>query len=206
MKIARQNIVTNLKQLYAVMIGVALSLALMETVVANQRPLPFKIEQVPLLGCLIVLLVPFYHGALRHLDFTYSEKSSNQIRAGALLIDFLILFAQACVFVIAAAFLGDVFAFSWTIVILLVTDSLWGLLAHFAFTHRQDKGLKPEIRWTIINLITAALMASLMLLLPLFGVDGWQGNSSTGIVLLIFVTCRTIIDYWWCWRFYYPIA
>jgi hypothetical protein len=52
---------------------------------------------------LMILVIPFFHGAVRHLFATYVEDGeSSQIKHWAILIDYYLLFAEGGVFVALA--------------------------------------------------------------------------------------------------------
>ena len=197
---AAESSVRNLGALYSVVVGVALAFA-METVIDPAAPgSPFRWRTVPLLLVLVVTLVPFYHGALRHLDVTYVEQGGTDVRAGALLADFLLLFFEGSLFVALAVLLERPEVFAWTFVGLLALDTMWGFAAHLAFS-RHPK-LRAEARWAIINAVTVVVTVIFLILLGAFPPGTVPQSAGLEIGLLGLATLRTVVDYIASWGFY----
>src|SRR5262249_36997078 len=119
----------------------------------------------------VVVIIPFHQGAVRHLYATYVEDGgSSRIKRGALALDFLLLFFEACMFVALSLVTGNTQLFLTLLISLLVVDSVWGLLAYLAFTGAQAQ--LAEKKWALINLVAAAALFALSKFgPPLFG--GW---------------------------------
>lgn len=120
---AAKSSVRNLGALYSVVVGVALAYAI-EEVIDPVAATPFSWHLMPLFIALLATLVPFYHGALRHLDVTYVEHPGEGLNNGALLADFLLLFVEGSLFVALASLLDRPVWFGWTLVSLLLLDAL----------------------------------------------------------------------------------
>lgn len=200
---ARQNSVRQLSELYNVVIGIALSLAIVNLIDQSARPLPLHTDRLYSFIIFLITVIPFHHGAVRHLFSTYVESGgSTRIRNGALLADFVLLFLEGCVFVAMALLLGDTEVFIWTFVVLLIIDSIWGFLAWLAFTGAS--GQFAEKKWAIINCSTAIVI---VVLLPFFVSD--TNDTLEVRELLAFVAiaiARSLADYVTCWNFYFPSA
>lgn len=201
---AKANSVRNLENLYTVVVGLGLSLAIYNFIDTTQKPVPVKLESVPFFLAFLVTLIPFYHGALRHLDITYVERGGRQVRSGALLADFIILFIESCLFLGLAVLLSTPQFFAWGLVILLTVDAIWGFAAHIGFS--QEVKPKAEVRWAFINFI-----ATVVLVVYLVMSDVWPSKVGTtatklGIFVVAVSFVRTVIDYSACWNFYYPPA
>ena len=202
MKQAQENSVKHLEGLYSIVVGIGLSIAIYNLVNTTGGNVSLKIELLPFFGAFLVTLIPFYHGALRHLDITYIEQGGKHVHRFALLVDFLALFIESCLLLALAFLIVKPSSFSWGLVVLLGFDTLWAIIAHLGFSQDSPKAkLKPELRWGVINFITTIILISyLVFLLP---------EKSTGdLRLLIGVPCisllRSIIDYASCWDTYYP--
>jgi len=65
MSSARQNSVKQLAELYNVVVGVALTLSIYDSV-DKAGEFPLKLNQIINIATFIIILVPFYHGAMRH--------------------------------------------------------------------------------------------------------------------------------------------
>jgi hypothetical protein len=197
---ARQNSVTQLAELYNVVIGVALTIGIYNSVDTSISPFPLKFDQAINLLTFIVLLVPFYHGAVRHLFATYVEDGgSSRIKNGALLADFFLLFFEGCVFVMLASVLNKTETFAVVLIFLLLLDSLWGFLAGLAFTGAQAQ--HAERIWAMINVCTSVLIIVLLV----FGEDVFITKPMLSqAALLAIIALRTVLDYFFSWNFYFP--
>jgi hypothetical protein len=196
----RENSVKQLSELYNVVTGVALSLAITKLIDPSSASNPIRGEFVLTFLAFLVVIVPFHQGAVRHLYATYVEQGgSSRIKDGALAIDFLLLFFQACIFVALGILIVNLPQFTNALMILLIVDCAWGLLAMLAFTGARAQW--TETKWAIINFITFLLMFTLSKFgPPLLG--GWNSEMQTLVFLLSLA--RTIADYSTSWSFYYP--
>ena len=193
MKEAQKNSVRNLQNLYSIVAGLALSLSLYNLIDIYREGLPFKFELLPFFVSFLVTLIPFYHGALRHLDATYIEQDTRQVRGGALLADFVILFIESCILLSIAVLLPKPQFFAYGLVILFALDSIWGFIAHFVFS--QVAKTKAEVRWALINIVTALTLSVCLIIISIFQL--W-------IIILSVSVIRTVVDYVLCWEFYFP--
>lgn len=196
-----ENSVRSLSNLYTVVIGVALSLAVARLVNGDAGLMATKVASLLLFAAFIATLFPFYHGAMRHLDDAYIENDNENIKDGALVLDFILLFVHGLVFVVLALLISKPNQFAWVLISLLTVDWLWGFFAHFAASSAM--GLSAELKWSIINILFV-------------GFWGWylvshdiylgQVQKVTSLAILILTTCvmRSLIDYIWCSRFYFP--
>jgi len=196
---AQKNSVRNLQYLYTTVIGLGLSLAIYNLIDTTRVYIPLKLEFLPFFFTFLITLIPFYHGALRHLDITYIEQGGKQVRNGALMIDFLALFIEGCLLLILALIVVKPMFFVWGLVVLLAFDTLWAFTAYLGFS--QDLKLKAEPRWAIINFITAIGLSILLIFVPpcLDILD-----SKLVVLIPLVALIRTVIDYIWCWNYYYP--
>ena len=198
---ARENSVKQLSEIYNVVTGVALTLAIMNIVDSNASLIPIKSGLVAInFLTFAAIIVPFHHGAVRHLYATYVEDGgSSRIMRGALALDFFILFAEACLFVALAVLLERANLFTSALIALLIVDCTWGFLANLAFTGAQAQ--KAERTWSLINLFTAALLSLLYIFGPKI-LSGWDIDMEIAVFVICLV--RSIIDYYSSWDFYFP--
>jgi hypothetical protein len=154
----------------------------------------------PALVAFVATLVPFYHGAMRHLDKTYVEECRTFVREGALLADFLWLFVEAGILLGMALQLGELDRFAWWLVFLLGLDSAWGLIFHLGLT-TKPRGW-TQFKWALVNVPAAAILGVVLMAL------GRADSQRIAQLLWLFVpaiaVARTIIDYRWSWFFYFP--
>lgn len=197
----RRNSLNSLVELYTVVMGVALSAAVFGVVATDQGLAGVSGDRL-LLGCaFLATLVPFHHGAIRHLWDAYLENKNDHIRLGAVIPDFALLFLHALGFVVLALLLGFPGQFAWSLIVLLSVDSLWGAYAYFAASSRI--GPSYEGRWAVLNFGSVALLAA-YLIMNSVGLETGATEAELPVLLLLFAVVRTAGDYLWCGRFYFP--
>ena len=182
--------IRTMKQLYSIIIGLALAESLLKTFAIVDSD-PFDPTKLLWLFALISLILPFHHGALRHLDDAYLWTSTPP-KKGALLLDYLVLFIEAGLLFTLAIFIHEPHNFLLVLVLLLSLDVLWGAISYF-ITHTFGSGVW---KWVVINL-GAILIIVLIEFTPLL-----DGLMPQYIVFLLYA--RAIADYLWAWEFYFP--
>ena len=194
------NSVRNLENLYSVVIGLGLSLGMYNLVDASQSPIPLKGKLLPFFGSYLVTLIPFYHGALRHLDARYIEGVDPN--AIALLGDFFVLFLESCIFFALALLLSSPSYYTCALVALFIVDSVWGGVSRMLFS-----SARPESQWAFLNAIIAVVLVVLLALMHGLPpkIPDPTGADLAYAVLAISIG-RTVVDYRMTWKFYFPSA
>jgi hypothetical protein len=196
-----ENSIRSLVNLYTVVIGAALTVGVAGTIDVNKGLESISRVAILLFVAFVATLLPFFHGALRHLDDAYIENESHHIKAGALIIDFALLFMHALAFVILSQLLKKPADFAWLLIVVLSIDVVWGLFAYFAASSTTK--LSAESRWAIINFFFIVFVLLYLLNQKIY--VGWGGDSTT-LAALIAIACaaRSVFDYLWCRDFYFP--
>jgi len=194
--------IRHLQSLYTVVAGLALTVAMTNLIDQNQE-IPIRLSVLPYFFAYLFTLVPFYHGALRHLDKTYLEDSVKNIKSGALMADWGLLFLESCLFLGMALLLQHPVSFSYIFIFLLVFDMLWGFFAHLAFS-QQSKRQKADVKWSIINIVTSISLIAVLVFLDAIDNTNKPIETYRWIMILSISTVRTIWDYSWCRDFYFP--
>lgn len=119
-----ENSIKSLVNLYTVVIGAALSLAIARTINFTTGLTSVSGVSLLLFLCFVITLFPFFHGALRHLDDAFIENVNPNIRTGALIIDFALLFLHALAFVVLSQLLKHPSHFAWFLIAVLAIDVL----------------------------------------------------------------------------------
>ena len=178
--------VTGLSELYTVVVGLALALGV-GSVVGSEGPAPAPV--VYLTGiAVVVTLIPFYHGGLRHLQETYSDDAI--VRPSLILWDFVLLFVEACLLLAAAASLQSAQRVGWLLVALWLVDVLW-------VAGSRLLGERPPLQWAFSNVAAVVAVAGLLL------VD--VGGIVEAVGLLIIALARTVADYSLSQDFYFSV-
>jgi hypothetical protein len=197
----RDRSVKSLTTLYTVVIGVALAQAVRGVIDPQQGLHSLSWQSTLLFLAFVVTLFPFFHGALRHLDDTYVESTIDHIRDGALVIDFFLLFGHALAFVVLSLLLKQPSQFAWCLVGLLSVDVVWGVFAHFSSSAKTVGG--AEGKWTLINLVFI-LVGGPFLYFRGVGFDEVGDGLQVALPIAAFCALRSLLDYRWCWEFYFP--
>lgn len=193
MNAPRERTVTHLQGLYAVVVAIALTLAVDRTLPEGDS---IDLGAIPLLVALLVTLVPFYHGTLRHLDSVYIEDSGPPPREGGLLLDFFALFIESCVFLVLGASVNRPELFAWMMFALLTIDIGWAALTMTVFTTRRES--LAQLEWLRVNLGAAPAFLAVAIAATL--VESPEPFATAGVLAL--AIARTGLDYWRSWKFY----
>jgi hypothetical protein len=183
-----------LRDLYSVVAGLALSIAVSRLVEARGNSPALDWETTPSLLALLLTIVPFYHGSLRYLDRTYEEAGPGWARPALVLWDFAVLFVEACVLLAAAALISNPYSFAIAIASLWLLDVAW-----VAVGSRLLRLGNPVV-WGAINVAAATLFVSAARLAEGVGL----GAVGLGSSLLAISAMRTALDYWTAREFYFP--
>jgi hypothetical protein len=187
---SRERSVDHLQGLYGVVVAIALGLAVDRIIPPAGHPIQYRHL---LLGvALLVTLIPFYHGALRHLDEQYAQGRTPD-RAGSVLVDFFVLFLEGCAFLALAVSVARPHVFAKAFLLLLALDIVWALLTNFILT--KDGKLRAQMSWLYINVVTVAV------LLIFLSTD----HDTTRVLwyaILTVAVVRSAVDFMLTWRFY----
>jgi hypothetical protein len=194
---ARKRSVEHLQNLYGVLVGLALALAVANVLTSAIGEDAVRWRSMPLFFAFLVTVVPFYHGALRHLDDVYVGSGLPHPRSGAVLVDFFVLFLEGCVFLGLATSLDQPERFAWTYLVLLSVDIAWAALTSTVLSH--ERHLASVLTWLKVNSVA---VATLLLLLGLIYASGFDEHDLLLVVLPIFAAARSAVDYALEWRFY----
>lgn len=159
---AQENSVRNLQELYTIAVGVALAFGIERLVNIDKPGFPVRMVALPGFLSLLVILIPFYHGAVRHLEDVYLEKQGRTVRRGALLADFVLLFVEGILLVTTAVLLRRPWASGWALTVLLAFDAAWGSFVYLVFSRERRPG--AELKWVLINLVAVPLLVVFLVL------------------------------------------
>jgi len=187
--------VKSLQWIYAIVIALSIGEAFKQFV-PDADPGPDKRgirwDRLPFLCCLLILVVPFYHGMTRFFSDMYSKDKIDGYYGIWLLLDCSVFTVEAGLFFILARSLSkDLWLrFAWTVMVLLVLDIEWGALVW--------KFRSSSISWwVIVNLCSVPCLAPV--LLTFRKSSSWWAISLASFVIL----ARTAADYWTGWQFYF---
>ncbi len=196
-----ENSIRSLVNLYTVVIGTALYSAVtgvIDTTKGLGSPTP---TSVCLFLSFVATLFPFVHGAVRHLDDAYLENQNTNIKDGALVIDFVLLFFHALAFLVLSMLLKKPNHFAWGLIVVLAIDVIWGVFTYFGASSRNTGS--AEFRWAVINFVSIAIGAIYMVTNEIYLADVID-PIKLAVPILFIAIIRTVCDYSWCRSFYFP--
>ncbi len=198
---AREKIlrsVDSLETIYAVVVAFAVTKAIEGVLLSGNTAdidLSLLLTHLPELIAFVVTIVPFYHGMHRHLNRVYVERGVSKTHQGYLLLDFFVFFVESCLLLVFAASLSlGVDSFK-PLIILLILDSLWAIIAHGI---HYDEWKNSPWKWAAINTVSIAVMA-LFIFSTIF-----DSEFKKIMALMSVAIIRTALDYIFCWPFYFP--
>jgi hypothetical protein len=183
--------VRTMKGLHSVVSGIAITAGIRTMIEAPPKGVA-PIDYAWLVA-LVVTIIPFNHGALRHMDdvYIYPTPGDPQPKKGALLIDFSLLFFEACILFYLSQIFLSFQSFVPAYVVLLGFDIFWALAVFFLTTNRH------ALKWLAINFGFG------MVVLLFFVTTALDATNKSRFILL-FVILRTLVDYIVNWPFYFP--
>jgi hypothetical protein len=181
--------VTGLGELYTVVVGLALAIGV-GSIVGSEGSAP-QLAEVLAGIAVVVTLIPFYHGGLRHLRDTYTDDAV--VTPSLILWDFLLLFVEACLLLAAAASLQSIQRVASFLVALWLIDVLW-------LVGSRVLGQHPPLEWAFSNVVAALILALLLLSAGM----GDVGDLVGAALLLSISLARTGADYLLSRDFYFP--
>lgn len=194
------NSIRALQTLYAVLVGVALTNAVTVIIDPAKVPVPVKIDALYLGLAFLITVIPFFHGAVRHLDRIYSESGPRSTRWYLFAGDFLGLFGEGCVLVAMAALLTRPRPFTSALLILLMADAIW---SGAVWAVMRDKP-HSERSWAWINAFAGVALGVLLLLTYTMNLPVLGHGRRLWVFVLPLCIFRSAVDYRVCWPDYYP--
>jgi hypothetical protein len=194
--------VKHLGDFYTVIVGLALTTAIYKLVdEKNGEILPFSWPTSLLFVAFLFTLLPFAHGALRHLDVAYASPATDQKpqKPLALLVDFIILFLECCLFVILAIEIPQPVTYAFMYLALLVFDVVWASLAYFAFPGPNEG--RQEATWALVNFFAAVVMFAFLYSNRLIAdLHAPIEPFAFPMMICVISIVRTVVDYVFSWR------
>lgn len=195
---------------YTILLTVGVSQAVLEFInVEEGGRSVFELLSPELLVLLLYLMVMirFFLGGVRHLDFVYLEESEegNILKGleqpGYRFADFLLLTSDALILIYVGTSIGSYFQFITAMTVLLLIDAIWSLAINSIYDlETLYPSSSPEAFWGKNNSIHAVLLLVILLfnnipVLPYWLIVG------TGF-LLIFT--NSVFDLYYTLEYYFP--
>ncbi len=189
--------VDSLEKIYAVIIALAIGKTLTTIFPGGDfnSDLANNAKFIPALFSFFLLVVPFYHGMNRHLDFCYLSKKKEDIKEWGLLIDFIVFCLESSLLFVFANYIKSGINCYIILGLILAIDVIWGFVSHLIHYGKITSSL---LKWCIINFL-AIILGYLN-----FVIKNAFTDFSKEINFLLIMLLRTIADYWTSWSFYFP--
>jgi len=200
--------ISSLKEIVTIVSGLSVTNALVQLITPTSTTAIPSLQSIStqtlLLFLLLVLnIIRFYHGNMRHLDTTYTAElgkgSSGDLRLSGrnrLAVDFFVIFLQSLIFATLSFLFRTPTEFFFLFAMLLVVDVVWFLSAYQLTTDR--KAFEHQRRWTLNN--TVAVIA----LLVFIGIGTNFTPSAYVYTLSAIIALNTLVDFYISWEFYFP--
>ncbi len=192
----------NLQILYSVIAGFSLLQAVSNVIDVTRGAVPMKVELLPFFISFLVTLLPLYHGALKHLENAHRGQITTRIHGGAFLADFFLIGIEGCLFVVLGVLLVTPEFFVWVLPGLFGLNSARAFATHF-FSPRDVRS-GAELRWALINLGTAEVLIIYFTWIGPLPPTAGLGEPALAPVIFAITIGRTVMDYAFCWNFYFP--
>jgi len=208
-RMVMQRSVESLERLYAVVVGLAITVAIHKLLFdekgnlyswydqATQTYVLWNVllDRLPALLAFIFSIVPFFHGMNRHLDRIYVERDVPLNKEGFLVVDFFVFFMESCLLVAFGSLVGSKDDAFIALLLLLALDALWAVATHGI----HYGAISPStIRWGYINGVAIVILL-FVYFSNLFSIGPRRTWALSAVAIL-----RTVFDYVVCWRFYFP--
>ena len=203
-----QRSVDSLGRLLSVVVGLAVTLAVQRVLFDSSGQLhvwydstnstypllKVLLELLPAMLAFIASIVPFYHGMNRHLERTYVENTVPTSKEGFLVADFFVFFIESCFLVALASLIDSGNEMFLVLAALLGVDAVWSFLTHGI---HYESVTPSTSAWGLINVVAVVILL-VIYFTTLFPeeVRGWM--------LALVAIVRTVVDYKYCWKFYFP--
>lgn len=183
------------ERLHAVIIGLALTSGLKIFADAWESLPGFSFldsSEFLLLVALAATLIPFFHGAQRHLEVVHIESPTHD-RPGLLMFDFVMLFLIGAVFVVLGFTVHDPVRFLHVLIVLMIVDLVWAI-ATFLSQRKSEPATNPALlSWMVLDVVS---ILAILILWRFVSVSVWSP------ILALAAVIRTVFDYWKNWGFY----
>lgn len=196
----------HLRLLYTLGAGLGVVLALERILTVDDRNPDdawFAAGSLPLLLAFVATLIPFFHGAMRHMHAAWSDEARPT--PGLMMFDFVALFLQTIIFFIMAGLVREPDEFALAMALLLSIDVVWlGVSSIWTRWLRQKRGItsgeEPPATWAWVNIPTIAL---LLVIAVVPGVPGGPDSLILSCSVAAIAVVRTVLDYRLAKSFYF---
>jgi hypothetical protein len=211
--VAVASVLHSLKEIVSIVMGLALTNCVLVLITHGRYTGVSALSALPLSSVLyslvlILNIVRFYHGNLRHMDtlYGYSARTSaartsaasthGPAPLGGLGIDFIVVFLESIIFAVISFYASPRREFLLLFMILMAFDFIWNIVTQQESSEVRD--LPHLQRWMLNNLLGVVVILVLYL-------EYKQHHKEVYLDLgAAMLAMNTLIDFAISWRFYFP--
>jgi hypothetical protein len=202
------SVLFSLKEIVSIVMGLALTNSVLALITGHHYTSVLALSSLPLAGVLytgvlIMNIVRFYHGNMRHMQSLYGAPARNIALSthgslGNLGLDFSVVFLESIIFAVISFYAGHRGDFVVLFLILLAVDLMWNIVTMQEGSVPRD--VSHQRRWMMNNVLAV---------LALFGLYfAYQNHHNHHPVLMHIavgvIALNTAIDFAISWGFYFP--
>lgn len=201
------SVLHSLKEIVSIVMGLALTNSILALITGSHYTSVAKLSNLPLTAVLytivlIVNIVRFYHGNMRHMDALYGQPARRAARSthgslGNLGLDFSVVFLESILFAVISFYASHKSDYVLLFLVLLGADLLWNLVT--LQEGSDDRDVSHTRGWMVNNFL--AVMAVLILYFASKGHSHHRLLLNLGVVA---IAINTIVDFVISWKFYFP--
>jgi hypothetical protein len=202
------SVLLSLKEIVSIVMGLALTNSVLALITNHHYTSVLTLSALPLSGVLYTLvlimnIVRFYHGNMRHMDSLYGVPArklalSTHGSLGSLGVDFSVVFLESVVFAVISFYAGHRADFVLLFLILLAIDLLWNIVTLQEGSEARD--VSHQRGWMVNNVLAVVALLALYF--------GYQNHHHDLVLLHVavgVVALNTVIDFAISWKFYFPM-
>jgi hypothetical protein len=202
------SVLHSLKEIVSIVMGLALTNSILALITDSHYTSIAQLSKLPLTTALytivlIVNIVRFYHGNIRHMDALYGQPARHVARSthaslGNLGLDFIVVFLESILFAVISFYASHKSDFVLLFLILLSTDFVWNMVT--IQEKSADRDVSHPRGWMMNNFM---IVAALVILYFVSKGDPHHRlllNLGVGAIAL-----NTVVDFIISWKFYFPV-
>lgn len=202
-----KSTISSLKEIVTIVAALAITNTLLRTMPSTMDDLAFSDFDgltVAIGAVLLLNVVRFHHGNMRHLDSVYMggqsklpARDASTVARRRTAIDFTVVFMQAIILAILSFLVIDAAAFITTFTTLLIIDVFWYLGSEKASS--DDTEIRHQRRWTLNN------VSAVIALLITIAFRDQMHVSLFGVLGTVIIAVNAIVDFIVSSDFYFPL-
>lgn len=181
----------HLQEVYAVVLGVALVLAVEQVIHTGGEGSPFRGELVLPFLAFVSLAFSIFHWGVTYLDRRYADRTAATRSRLGVFVDLLVGTSELLALIGLSILISQPRTFAVGVVILLAFEVVAGLVLAAAHNYESLGAFPRTYLW--LNLATVALLGLVLVILE--GTSEGAGEFAAGVVVFVAAAARTAFFY-----------